>query len=1660
MYERNNSQLLRRTLAVMMLGIVISLGATFARAYATACDFVAQDEASLNLAIECANTAGEGTHIIQVTNNILLTSSSLPIENSLAGAIIIEGNGHTIDGQSLSDVRVLEVRPDTQVLINSLTVTGGNVAGSTVGTGGGILNGGSLSLNNVQVISNQADQGGGLFTGPAGSIVASSIVISANTALAGGGVLVSGSTIELYTSTVQDNEAVQGGGIFNFDGSVIVDRSTMNNNRATSAGGAIDNDDGGVIVINSTVSGNEAVSGGALRSINGGSLFLNSTVTANSATTGGGIHNEVSSGLILLNSIIGHQTAGADCVIGANSSLTSSGHNLDSDGSCGLAADGDLSAANAALGPLQDNGGPTHTHALLAGSQALEAGSNEMCTTMIAAGIDQRGIDRPQGLICDIGAYEFQYPGSDVKIRKSDVRDPVHQGEQIDYIIRVKNNGPDPATDVSFVDTLPGNVQFVSALLGSNSCQFSNGAVTCDVGDLAVGETAEATIAVQTTNSTPRMITNNASVTSSSTDSTPGNNSASDDTIVCDFVAQDEVSLNVAILCANSAGGGTHTIDVISDIQLAEQQNDYDIETMVAVADTIFGILFTDPDASLDKETIEQLIQIALTTPEELASNEVVLNIVQTLLANPSISLEDLPLNDIVEILTTSATMPFFNPLADSLNVEGNGYTLDANRNWSVVAVHPETSVNIHEWTVVGGNAPVGPSAVRNFGTLTVDQSTISGNQTSFGSSVGNFGVLNLYNSTISRNRSYRGGSVGNFGLLNLINSTVTENEATNGGGIQSFIGNVILKNSIVADQVDGADCSILHGTVTSGGYNLDSDDSCNLTHPKDISAGQAKLTALQDNGGLTLTHMPLANSDAIDNGEQVTCNSAPINRLDQRDEVRPQGDHCDTGSVESRGGTLVVRVRTNPEDEPGRFTFVGDAGIGGTLSHGERITVRDVTPGEYRVTQLNAPDGFHLDTIKCDDATGETPSSLQIPLSRAIFRIDPDETVMCTFYNERAGVVIDEEYGTSEVVEGESTSYMVSLHSQPEDDVTIYLTDDDKLHIDRTSLSFNRTNWNIPQKVVVSTDDDEVAQGNRIGQIEHRAESTDPHYNGSGATYMRSAESSGQSSTVAVRILDDELVDALMTPSRLTMTEGESTSYRIRLTSQPTTNVIVYISSGPQTDANMNQLTFTPANWNQPQTVTILALDDDAVEGLHQGVISHRSTSSDPAYDGKNLGLVIADISDNDIADVEIITNEQIVSEDGLTATYNVLLTSKPTAPVTVRVHSGPQLDGSERELVFNSSNWNQPQSVTVFAVDDAIDESSTQEESQTTDGTHIGEMNHSVVSGDSNYDRLKMDPVAFAIIDNDVADIRFTAVNLSVMEGGTDGTETATYSVTLTSEPTDAVTMTVTTDAQSQLLSNGELLFNADNWNSGYLIQIAAVNDVLVEGPHQSIISHKTTSADLIYETLAVVDLTVNIADDDGASVRITPGTVHVKEGPIDLAVSATYQIALTTDPGVPVKVVATAGSQILINSGKSVEMIFDSTNWWIAKSITVEAEDDSLLEGEHSSLITHQVTSDDEFYDDIFAVSVNVMIDDDEWMTDPDNDGIPTGLEDTNSDGDPENDDLDNDGIPNYLDSDDKTGFGVPVNDDPVPTDPGEDGPSSTGSNAEIYLPLIVQ
>lgn len=288
----------------------------------------------------------------------------------------------------------------------------------------------SVSITGSSIIGNQAtaEVGGaggiGIVNdqGFAGSLSVSASTITGNTSSANaGGIGAVDARVEIVDSTLDGNTAQEdGGGIgiaaFSTATFLGVIRSTVSNNFAAGMGGGIGAIATTLFSENATISGNEASQGGggiAYLSGDGGGIVegnVNSTTIASNRTGGSGSNVLTDLTIGILSSLIadpqGTGPGAVNFLANPPDVIESLGFNLDSDGSGGLDAEGDLSNIDPRIGPLAGNGGPVQTHALLRGSPAIDAGDDSLLET------DARGFPRPQDGRADgearndIGAFE------------------------------------------------------------------------------------------------------------------------------------------------------------------------------------------------------------------------------------------------------------------------------------------------------------------------------------------------------------------------------------------------------------------------------------------------------------------------------------------------------------------------------------------------------------------------------------------------------------------------------------------------------------------------------------------------------------------------------------------------------------------------------------------------------------------------------------------------------------------------------------------------------------------------------------------------------------------------------------------------------------------------------------------------------------------------------------------------------------------------------------------------------------------------------------------------------------------------------------------------------------------------------------------------------
>jgi CSLREA domain-containing protein len=310
--------------------------------------------------------------------------------------IIGAGAGSTVINGSASGDRVFEFIGAIKVNVYNLTIEDGH------GSGGGIgmVNGADALIDGCAISGNAGDTGSGVYNVSTGSLTLKNSIVSNN------------------VNTVMGVIGGSGGGLASF-GPVSISNSTFSGNAAGLGGGlfllATPSDS---TITNTTFSGNSAADQGGAIYVSASTVRLyNSTVAENAANvdkenggTGGGIYS-VNSNVTLTNSILAgnyqfidnsQDTILADCA----GTLGTAGGNIVTSPSCTI--NGAYTSDDPRLGPLQDNGGPTPTHALLPGSPAVEAGG--ACFDPLGAPLrtDQRGIARPQGAFCDLGAFELE----------------------------------------------------------------------------------------------------------------------------------------------------------------------------------------------------------------------------------------------------------------------------------------------------------------------------------------------------------------------------------------------------------------------------------------------------------------------------------------------------------------------------------------------------------------------------------------------------------------------------------------------------------------------------------------------------------------------------------------------------------------------------------------------------------------------------------------------------------------------------------------------------------------------------------------------------------------------------------------------------------------------------------------------------------------------------------------------------------------------------------------------------------------------------------------------------------------------------------------------------------------------------------------------------
>ncbi len=385
-----------------------------------------------------------------------------------------------------------------------------------------------------------------------------------------------------------------------------------------------------------------------------------------------------------------------------------------------------------------------------------------------------------------------------------------------------------------------------------------------------------------------------------------------------------------------------------------------------------------------------------------------------------------------------------------------------------------------------------------------------------------------------------------------------------------------------------------------------------------------------------------------------------------------------------------------------------------------------------------------------------------------------------------------------------------------------------------------------------------------------------------------------------------------VVTPTAVSVPEGGMNTYSVRLQAQPSANVTVTSTAGTG-DANLTisgggSLTFTPANWNVAQNVTISAAEDaDTNNGTRPFTVASAGLTS---------VTVTATEADNDNAQALVVTPTAVSVPEGGTATFGVRLQVQPTVNVTVTIAAGTGDANLTAQppatRTFTPANWNVVQNVTLAAAEDADTANGTRPFNVSSPGLTTVTVTATEADNDS--------PQAIIV----------TPTSLTVPEGGTN-----TITVRLQSQPAGNVTVIITpgTGDTSLTVSPTTLTFTPANWNIAQTVTFSAAEDA----------DSTNGTRPFVFSSTGLTSITVTVTEADnetGQGLIVTPTTITVPEGS-----SAPFAVRLAAQPTGNVTVTTTAGTgdtDLTVQSGGM--LTFTTNNWNMTQNVVIAAAQDA--------------------------------------------------------------------------------------------------------------------
>ncbi|MFA8433533.1 MAG: choice-of-anchor D domain-containing protein [Marinifilaceae bacterium] len=445
--------------------------------------------------------------------------------------------------------------------------------------------------------------------------------------------------------------------------------------------------------------------------------------------------------------------------------------------------------------------------------------------------------------------------------------------------------------------------------------------------------------------------------------------------------------------------------------------------------------------------------------------------------------------------------------------------------------------------------------------------------------------------------------------------------------------------------------------------------------------------------------------------------------------------------------------------------------------------------------------------------------------------------------------------------------------------------------------------------------------------------------------------------------ITDDDTAGFTLVQSEGTTSVGEpntTDSFTAVLDAQPVSDVVLNVVSGDTGEATVDKasLTFTNANWDTPQTVTVTAADDKLIDGDQSTTItiSVNDAGSDNNFDALEDQTVSVSTTDNDVAGFTLSKTTATITESGTDDFFTVVLDAQPISDVVLNIANGSTDEATidKVTLTFTNGNWNTPQTVTITPVDDYLD-----------DGDQPITLTISVDAGgsDNDFDALSNQTVSVSSTDNDTAGFTLSKLSASVEEPGTEDSFTAV----LTAQPTSDVVLKVSSSDESEVsVAPATLTFTSENWNTAQTVIVTGVDDAYADGNQSATLSVSVDDAnsDNAFDGVADQNVSCTITDNEEVGFTLWENDAYtaVKEsGTTDV-----FTVVLEGPPASDVVLNVVSGDTGEVTVDKA-SLTFTNSNWNSAQVVTVTGVDDVVAEGTQITAIT--ISVDDASSDDAF-------------------------------------------------------------------------------------------